>query len=61
MIGSAIEVSADIFKDGHDLIAARILYRRPGEATSRVAPFNYRFDSDAGTARSRRIRSALAI
>ncbi len=46
MIGSVIEVSADIFKDGHDLIAARILYRRPGEATSRVAPFNYRFDPD---------------
>jgi starch synthase (maltosyl-transferring) len=46
MIGSVIEVSADIFKDGHDLIAARILYRRPGEATSRVAPFNFRFDPD---------------
>jgi starch synthase (maltosyl-transferring) len=46
VIGSVIEVSADIFKDGHDLIAARILYRRPGEATSRVAPFNYRFDPD---------------
>jgi starch synthase (maltosyl-transferring) len=46
MIGSVIEISADIFKDGHDLIAGRILYRRPGEATSRVAPFNYRFDPD---------------
>ncbi len=46
VIGSVIEVSADIFKDGHDLLAARILYRRPGEATSRVAPFNYRFDAD---------------
>jgi starch synthase (maltosyl-transferring) len=46
VIGRVIEVSADIFKDGHDLIAARILYRRPGEASSRVAPFNYRFDSD---------------
>ncbi len=46
VIGSVIEVSADIFKDGHDLIAARILYRRPGEATSRVAPFSYRYDPD---------------
>ncbi|HEX3854509.1 MAG TPA: maltotransferase domain-containing protein, partial [Polyangiaceae bacterium] len=46
VIGSVIEFSADIFKDGHDLIAARILYRRPGEATSRVAPLNYRFDAD---------------
>jgi len=46
VIGNLIEVSADIFKDGHDLIAARLLYRRPGEASSRVAPFNYRFDPD---------------
>jgi starch synthase (maltosyl-transferring) len=46
VIGSVLEVSADIFKDGHDAIAARILYRRPGEATSRVAPLSYRFDSD---------------
>ncbi len=46
VIGSSIEISADIFKDGHDLIAARILYRRPGEATSRVAPLSYRFNPD---------------
>ena len=46
VIGSVIEVSADIFKDGHDLIAGRILYRRPGESDLRVAPFNYRFDPD---------------
>jgi starch synthase (maltosyl-transferring) len=46
MIGSVLEVSADIFKDGHDLIAARILYRRPGETEFRAAPFNYRFDPD---------------
>ncbi|HEY3254737.1 MAG TPA: maltotransferase domain-containing protein, partial [Polyangiaceae bacterium] len=46
VIGNVIEVSADIFKDGHDLIAARLLYRRPGEASSRVAQFNYRFDPD---------------
>jgi starch synthase (maltosyl-transferring) len=46
MIGSVVEVSADIFKDGHDLIAARILYRRPGETDFRIAPFNYRFDPD---------------
>src|ERR1700712_1658593 len=46
VIGSVVEVSADIFKDGHDLIAARILYRRPGDASSRVAPLTFRFDSD---------------
>ena len=46
VIGSVIEVSADIFKDGHDLISARLLYRRPGEATSRVAAFDYHHDVD---------------
>ena len=46
VIGSVIEVSANIFKDGHDLISARILYRRPGEASSRVAPFTYHHDVD---------------
>ena len=46
VIGNVIDVSADIFKDGHDLIAARLLYRRPGEASSRVAPFTYHFDAD---------------
>lgn len=46
VIGNAIDVGADIFKDGHDLIAARILYRRPGDASSRAAPFVYAFDAD---------------
>ena len=46
VIGSVIEVSGNIFKDGHDLISARILYRRPGEASSRVAPFTYHHDVD---------------
>src|SRR5450432_2828765 len=46
IIGSVVEVSADIFKDGHDLIAARILYRRPGETEFRIAPFHYHFDAD---------------
>src|SRR5947208_1449154 len=46
VIGRVVEVGADIFKDGHDLIAARILYRRPGETEFRIAPLNYRFDPD---------------
>jgi starch synthase (maltosyl-transferring) len=46
VIGNVIEVSADIFKDGHDLIAARLIYRRPGEASSHYLPLTYGFDSD---------------
>ncbi|HEX3777813.1 MAG TPA: alpha-1,4-glucan--maltose-1-phosphate maltosyltransferase [Polyangiaceae bacterium] len=46
VIGSTLEVSADIFKDGHDSIAARILYRRPGESEYRALPLAYHFDAD---------------
>ena len=46
VIGNVIEVSADIFKDGHDLIAARVVYRRPGEGTTHYTPLTYRFDPD---------------
>ena len=46
VIGSVIEVSADIFKDGHDSIAARLVYRRPGESSAHYVPLTYRFDPD---------------
>jgi starch synthase (maltosyl-transferring) len=46
VIGSVIEVSADIFKDGHDLIAARLLYRGPNELEFRTLPCNYQFNPD---------------
>ncbi|HYQ40674.1 MAG TPA: alpha-1,4-glucan--maltose-1-phosphate maltosyltransferase [Polyangiaceae bacterium] len=46
VIGSVIEVSADIFKDGHDLIAARLVYRKPGETSVHYAPLTFRFDPD---------------
>jgi len=46
MIGRSVDVGADIFKDGHDLIAARILFRRPNDSEFRSAPFTYRFDVD---------------
>jgi starch synthase (maltosyl-transferring) len=45
-VGSVVEVSANIFKDGHDQIAARLLYR-PLEASEFFeAPLAYRFDPD---------------
>jgi len=46
VIGNVIEVSADIFKDGHDLIAARLVYRKPGESAVHYAPLTFRFDPD---------------
>jgi len=46
VIGDVVEVSADIFKEGHDLIAARILYRGPDESEWYAAPMAFDHDAD---------------
>ncbi len=46
VIGDVCEVGADIFKDGHDLLAARILARRPGAHHWRFFPLAYDYDTD---------------
>ena len=38
VIGETVRVSADVFRDGHDLLAARVLWRPLGEAKWRDAP-----------------------
>jgi starch synthase (maltosyl-transferring) len=50
VVGEACIVSADIFKDGHDQLAARIRYRNPGEGEwSYVAmPYDSNADRWAG-------------
>jgi starch synthase (maltosyl-transferring) len=45
-VGSLIEIGAAIFKDGHDLIAADLVYQGPDDAVARRAPLHYRFDPD---------------
>ncbi|MCI0546598.1 MAG: alpha-1,4-glucan--maltose-1-phosphate maltosyltransferase [Candidatus Rokubacteria bacterium] len=37
-VGDRVAVSADIFRDGHELLAAQVLYRIEGEAHWRTAP-----------------------
>src|SRR5262249_19035027 len=44
--GDEVIVSADIYKDGHDLIDARVCYRSADERAWRTAPLRYDFDSD---------------
>src|SRR5688572_861461 len=44
--GDTVRVEADIFKDGHDFIAARVLFRGPGEETFRTARLTYEFNED---------------
>src|SRR3954471_22308680 len=37
-VGETFVVEADLFKEGHDLIAARVAYLPPGETTWRITP-----------------------
>ncbi|HJR62272.1 MAG TPA: alpha-1,4-glucan--maltose-1-phosphate maltosyltransferase [Gemmatimonadaceae bacterium] len=46
IIGETLRVGADIFKDGHDLLAARVRYRAPGENDWRYAPMTFDYNSD---------------
>ena len=46
VIGDVVSVGADIIKDGHDLLAAHVLYRGPSDADWTVAPLRFDFDTD---------------
>jgi starch synthase (maltosyl-transferring) len=37
-VGAVLEVSADIFKEGHDVLVAFLLYRRADDRTWRETP-----------------------
>lgn len=45
-IGETVRVEADIFKDGHDEIAAQVLFRPKGQDEWRRIPLVYSFDPD---------------
>jgi starch synthase (maltosyl-transferring) len=49
-VGASLEVSADIFKDGHDVLVAYLRYRRDGDRAWRETPMQH-VDNDrwAGT------------
>ncbi len=46
VIGDTIEVSADVYKDGHDMLAARVCFRPEDEPTWRHSRLHYDYDSD---------------
>ena len=46
VVGDTVRVGADIFKDGHDLLAARVRYRGPADAEWRTAPMTLDPDRD---------------
>ena len=46
VVGDICRVGADVYKDGHDLLTARIRYRGPGESEWRYAPLTFDFNID---------------
>jgi starch synthase (maltosyl-transferring) len=46
LVGDAFEVRADILKDGHDLLNARIRYSGPADSEWRIAPMHYDQNTD---------------
>jgi starch synthase (maltosyl-transferring) len=46
VVGQPCEVGAVIFKDGHDLLAARVRYRGPGDGAWHTAPLTFLYDAD---------------
>jgi starch synthase (maltosyl-transferring) len=57
IVGDSLTVEAVVYKDGHDLVTARIRYRAPGERRWRTAPMTYEqnFDRCRGTFRLDRL------
>jgi len=46
IIGDMVSVGADLIKDGHDLLAARTLYKGPGDDDWFAAPMRFDFHND---------------
>ena len=46
LVGDQLRIGADIFTDGHDVLAARALYRAPGDRHPASAPMTYSFEDD---------------
>jgi starch synthase (maltosyl-transferring) len=46
IVGDAVAIGADIFRDGHDLLAARVLYKNPSDTNWRQAPLTFDYNED---------------
>ena len=46
VVGDTVWIGADIFRDGHDQLAGRVIYRGPGEKDWRATPLTFDYNSD---------------
>src|ERR1041384_3963330 len=49
IVGDTVAVGADIIKEGHDQVAARVIYKGPDSAEWRESPLTYDYDTDRWT------------
>jgi starch synthase (maltosyl-transferring) len=45
-VGDSLRIGADIYKDGHDLVSARVLYRGPGDEEWQHGPLDEVFEDE---------------
>ena len=46
IVGDTVWVGADIIKEGHDQLAAQVIYQGPGDSDWSASPLHYDFDTD---------------
>jgi starch synthase (maltosyl-transferring) len=46
LVGDELRIGADVFKDGHDVVAARACVRAPDQERFEYLPLDYSFDDD---------------
>jgi starch synthase (maltosyl-transferring) len=46
IVGAVVWIGADIFKEGHDQLTARVVFKGPGDATWSSASLSYHADTD---------------
>jgi starch synthase (maltosyl-transferring) len=46
VVGDTVQIGADIFRDGHDKLAAQLVWRGPGDTKWRTTPLTYEYNAD---------------
>lgn len=46
VVGDVVWIGADIFRDGHEQLAARVIFRGPGDKEWRSAPLTFDYNTD---------------
>jgi starch synthase (maltosyl-transferring) len=50
VVGDSVQIAADIFRDGHDQLAGRVIFRSPSDAAWRQMPLAFDYNADRWSA-----------